>query len=481
MLLVISLQSFAYAKGPSDAATRIVNGEEVTDEEFEASFTYQVGIVDSSGDFSDGAFAEQFCAGTAIAENWILTAAHCLEGTSVSDIYIIGGKRDLELYREDDLIAPTQIIVHPDTDYNTVNDIALIRVDQLPIGTTAIGSYGDPTFDAADTDANISGWGSKRRFGTFPTILRAAPILISTESSCDTNLLIFTDEEYDFTSQICAGAELGGAPVDSGVLFETFVKYRDGKGGPIDSDLAAELDAAFNITVDLDKYFVDSCQGDSGGPLVNAAATNLIGVTSYGFECATPIPGVYARVSFYKSWIDSYLFPATGGPNVIPQVENPPASPSVRPEVVSSLRTVDVPENAYLPRLSRESLRELRTKYGVKIRYKSEKGRVVTLDLANFGSNDSRIRVKRNQPIQMVVGGFNQNEISEGWMGNRKDEWMSLGQNKMVDSTALFVKPMVFTKKGQYTVVVTVKPTADRTDGKPNYGPRTARLVVNVR
>lgn len=53
----------------------------------------------------------------------------------------------------------------------------------------------------------------------------------------------------------------------------------------------------------LDVGGKDACQGDSGGPLAHNKDV-IVGVTSWGFECAHPFyPGVNARISRYTSWI----------------------------------------------------------------------------------------------------------------------------------------------------------------------------------
>jgi len=59
----------------------------------------------------------------------------------------------------------------------------------------------------------------------------------------------------------------------------------------------------------------DSCQGDSGGPIIQrvnqtdgSSTHHLVGVVSWGIGCARPgYPGVYARVSEAKDWIQNTI------------------------------------------------------------------------------------------------------------------------------------------------------------------------------
>merc|ERR1712038_279965 len=52
----------------------------------------------------------------------------------------------------------------------------------------------------------------------------------------------------------------------------------------------------------------DSCSGDSGGPLYDAENDVLVGVVSFGKECALPdFPGVYSRISQEFEWIQTVV------------------------------------------------------------------------------------------------------------------------------------------------------------------------------
>ncbi|RHY81499.1 hypothetical protein DYB35_013970, partial [Aphanomyces astaci] len=54
----------------------------------------------------------------------------------------------------------------------------------------------------------------------------------------------------------------------------------------------------------------DTCQDDSGGPLTvtRNGEEYLVGVTSWGIGCAKPgLPGVYARISEVRDFIEPFL------------------------------------------------------------------------------------------------------------------------------------------------------------------------------
>ena len=66
----------------------------------------------------------------------------------------------------------------------------------------------------------------------------------------------------------------------------------------------------------------DTCSGDSGGALFieNAGVHIMLGLTSWGDECALKgKPGVYTRISSFKSWIESFIKPTTTASNIVSQ------------------------------------------------------------------------------------------------------------------------------------------------------------------
>ncbi|CAK8680120.1 unnamed protein product [Clavelina lepadiformis] len=220
----------------------------------------------------DAVFEISFCGGSIIDERFILTAAHCVEATRISDILVYVGRHNYDDGGE--LHDVASITIHPDYNSSSLeNDIALIKVHGDIIYTSearpicySSASQSSTTDPPAGTTCVIMGWGN-----ISPTLN-----FISPHSLHQARVPIVDTD-------VCANLYSGFGFVDESHVCAGFVS----QGG------------------------VDSCQGDSGGPLiclVDEKTWYQIGITSFGNGCALPnYPGVYTRVSFFSNWIDEVI------------------------------------------------------------------------------------------------------------------------------------------------------------------------------
>ena len=248
------------------AQERIVNGYDADLHEY----PWQAALVNASGG--------GYCGASVISNQWILTAAHCLEGEDESTVFVRVGSEDA--YAAGGMTyAASEVIVHPDyQDVSSGSDIALIKLLDTIKFTHKVQPIGLMSPDQSDLEiagitALTSGWGSISSDGPTASILQAVELpIVANDVACGAaqdaqgNSGAYSCDEVDAT-MICAG----------------FV----GEGGK------------------------DACQGDSGGPLVvrNADDTEwlLAGATSWGIGCAdADYPGIWARVSYFYDWVNDY-------------------------------------------------------------------------------------------------------------------------------------------------------------------------------
>lgn len=255
-LLFASMPTLTYA-----APLAIINGTEAP----EGQSPWMVGLVQAqvANDFD-----AQFCGGTLIGAEWVLTAAHCTydeasQPFAPSDLAVVVGRRQLSS-QAGERSQIDQIFRHPAFDLTTNDaDIALLHLSKPSnLAPVVLSNPQHVDEEAPATPGLVMGWGITAQ-GNSADLLQQAELPIVPIEACRT-------------------------------LYHRY-------GVEISPDMLCAGSATERI---------DACVGDSGGPLLvwDAAAKlwQQIGVISWGAGCAKPgIFGVYTRVASFTTWIQT--------------------------------------------------------------------------------------------------------------------------------------------------------------------------------
>lgn len=211
--------------------------------------------------------ANQFCTGALVAPSWVLTAAHCYDDAEgVPTSVRVGGRI---VRRVVEVRIPPAYSRLPVADaYLSGADIALVRLAR-PITGVSFARLPDASSPSTEGAASVYGFGLDEQ-GRDQHRLGARRVDLESGEWAKSLYPFLPDK------QISAS---GNRPVES-----------------VDED---------GVVTSMPRIDGAVCEGDSGGPLVVDSPEGIvvIGVVSYGFDCADTAPSIYTKVFAHLKWV----------------------------------------------------------------------------------------------------------------------------------------------------------------------------------
>jgi secreted trypsin-like serine protease len=251
-------------------------------------------------EYNEGNGEAQYCTGSVVASNVVLTAGHCVANIDTgatlpaNNFTVFTGNVDWTAPGEQSS-AVTTVLAYPgyvpSTGYGDAGLLVLATATSQP--AIPLATPADASFVAQGNALTISGWGATSAGGGLMTELQTGTIGTQSPSYC---------------------ASQDGA--DS-----------------LAFDPAAEFCA-----IDPTNFAIGTCHGDSGGPEIVAPTPGSVlevGIASRADAyCKTTVPDIFTRVDLVSAWVDGEI--AAVAPPQQPSTPVSTATPASTPVAAAS-------------------------------------------------------------------------------------------------------------------------------------------------